>query len=79
MVSESIEDSELCKPIIPGHIFFPEKRNMTSAISLCKKMKSSMSVVENEDIQQELIQKSIDALEWSSFSDSTIFPGQKIS
>ena len=57
MVKERIEDIDLCKPLRPGNVFFPEPRNFTSMISLCKKMRAKVTVVENENIQNELLEK----------------------
>ena len=36
---------EICKPRKPGHVIFPEQRNMTTAIGLCRKMKATVSEV----------------------------------
>ena len=44
MVEEDISLEDICQPRRPGHVLFPEKRNATSSLSLCQKMKAQMSV-----------------------------------
>lgn len=48
MVEESITVREMCKPLRPGNILFPERRNMTSGIDLCRKMRAIVSVVDSK-------------------------------
>ena len=40
---------ELCIPIRPGHVAFPMKRNFTSHVSLCNKLKGMASVVRDNN------------------------------
>lgn len=47
---------QLCKPLRPGHVFFPDKRNMTSALDICRKMRAQISVVTNRQTQDLLIE-----------------------
>lgn len=54
MVEESITVSEMCKPLRPGHTLFPERRNMTSGMDLCRKMKANVSVVNSQSTLNEL-------------------------
>ena len=44
MVEEELTADDICRPRRPGHVLFPELRNITSAKSLCNKMKANMSV-----------------------------------
>ena len=48
---------EICKPERPGHILFPEDRNMSSAIDVCRKMKANVSVVTSQQVMDELVAK----------------------
>ena len=54
MLEENILGEDLCRPARPGHVLFPETRNITQHILLCKHMKAKISVVENEEIDFEL-------------------------
>ena len=54
MVEESVTRDEMCQPLRPGHVLFPERRNMTSGLDLCKKMKANVSVVDSESTLNEL-------------------------
>lgn len=57
MIEEDVEmnPEQLCKPLKPGHVLFPEKQDIYTALSLCKKMGSELSVEYDQNIQDELI------------------------
>ena len=55
MVEEIVTQDDLCKPLRPGHVLFPERRNMTSGIDLCMKMKANVSVVDSARTLNELV------------------------
>ena len=56
MVEEEIPSSEICMPRRPGNIIFPEVRNMSAGINLCRKMKGTVSEVKSQAQQQEMNQ-----------------------
>ncbi|TRY70496.1 hypothetical protein TCAL_02367 [Tigriopus californicus] len=56
MVEDEIKMEQLCKPLRPGHVFFPDKRNMTSALDICRKMRARISVVASRQTQDLLIE-----------------------
>ena len=41
----------ICIPPRPGHDIFPEKRNFSATVALCKKMKDVTSVVDSQETQ----------------------------
>jgi hypothetical protein len=47
----------ICVPVRPGNVIFPNRRNFSSVIDLCGKMKSKVSVIKTEEQQQEMIDK----------------------
>ena len=51
MVEEELSEDEICRPRRPGHVLFPEVRNVTSALSLCQNMKALISVVTSREQQ----------------------------
>ena len=57
MTEESLTTEQMCKPLRPGHVLFPERRNMTSAIDICHKMKAQVSVVDSASMVDELVRK----------------------
>lgn len=57
MVEESLNADQICKPLRPGHVLFPERRNMTSSIDICHKMKAKVSVVNSAHMVDELMEK----------------------
>ena len=59
IVEEEIDSVDLCKPMRPGHVFFPEERNITATIALCKNMKARISVIKNSADDDELTQKAL--------------------
>ena len=44
----------ICKPIKPGHVIFPERRDFVAHNAICHKMRGLPSVVENEKILKDL-------------------------
>ena len=40
----------ICKPARPGHVIFPKRRNFTSHVALCQKMRGSTSVIQVKNI-----------------------------
>ena len=54
MVEEEFTQDEICKPRRPGHVIFPELRNITSAISLCSKMRARVSVADSAKSQNQM-------------------------
>ena len=61
MVEEELVGVDLCKPMRPGHVFFPEVRNITATIALCKNMKAKISVVESSAVEDELTMIALNA------------------
>lgn len=57
MAAEESTQAEICKPERPGHILFPEDRNMSSAIDVCRKMRANVSVVTSQLVMNELVGK----------------------
>ena len=57
MVEETITTEQMCKPLRPGHILFPERRNMTSSLDICHKMRAKVSVVDSPGMVNELQSK----------------------
>lgn len=47
MVEEEMIQDEICKPRKPGHVAFPELRNMSSSLSLCNKMRARVSIADS--------------------------------
>ena len=45
---------ELCVPPRPGHVLFPEKRNITTAVSICSQMRGKVSVIKSRETQTEM-------------------------
>ena len=45
----------VCKPQRPGHVIFPEKRNFTASVEICRKMRGRHSVADSLATQTELI------------------------
>ncbi len=41
---------ELCEPTKLGMVLFPQKRNLTSAASLCRKMKAEMTETASKEM-----------------------------
>lgn len=54
MVEDEISGVDFCEPTRPGHVLFPEPRNITEIKSLCNHMKGEVSVVKNQQIEDEL-------------------------
>ncbi len=53
MTAEEQNMDQLCIPIRPGHVAFPMKRNFTSHVAMCNKLKGVASVVrDNETMMQ---------------------------
>lgn len=57
MVEEDLTMEDLCQPPKPGHILFPEGRNMSSAINICSRMRAEVSVVSDQSIMLNLNEK----------------------
>ena len=54
MVEEQITQDEICQPRRPGHTLFPEFRNISAGIDLCRKMKGIISEVKSEKQQRDM-------------------------
>ena len=54
MVMINVPKNEVCQPLQPGHVFFPHGEDFNSAVSVCKKMRSEMTVVDDQDLQHKL-------------------------
>ena len=54
MTSAERNKDDLCIPLRPGHVLFPEKRNITATISICNQMRGKVSVVSSRRMQTEL-------------------------
>ena len=46
---------DVCVPQRPGYVIFPELRNASHSLSLCRRLRGRHAVVYNEKIQNELI------------------------
>ena len=49
-----MSNDAICRPRRPGHVIFPELRNITAGMSLCKKMRANMSVASTPKVQAEM-------------------------
>ncbi len=47
----------VCKPLQPGDVVFPMRRNFTSHVSLCQRMRGQTRVVQCEVMQQTLLEE----------------------
>ena len=54
MEVKHLPKSEVCEPLQPGHVFFPHGENFHSAVSVCKKMRAQMTVVDTPELQNQL-------------------------
>ena len=57
MLSEEIELEKVCQMPKPHDVIFPERRSMTDSKLLCAKLGGKLSVVADQDKQDNLITK----------------------
>ena len=58
VVNMTVEDysvDRVCKPQRPGHVIFPEKRNFTAAVEICRKMRGQISAVDSKRTMDALV------------------------
>ena len=56
-VVENVSYDEICRSRVPGKTVFPDGMSFDEANMRCKKLKSTMTVVESKEDQTEMIQK----------------------
>ncbi len=54
MTSKEVPVESVCKPVRPGHVIIPNKRDFASLNSLCGKFHGRTSVVRSQRTQAEL-------------------------
>ena len=54
-----VEHDNLCQPVRPGHVIMSVARNFSYAVNFCQKLKAEMSVITNKEMQEELINKTL--------------------
>ena len=69
MTAEYQDVATVCKPIRPGHVILPEKRNFTSHTTMCKKLRGKTTVVRDLQTQLELSDE-LNQYEACSFNSS---------
>jgi hypothetical protein len=55
MTELELSMTELCVPPRPGHVPFPLRRNFTSLMSVCNKLKGHVSVVKDKETMDAMI------------------------
>lgn len=55
MIEEDVPLNLICRPLRPGHVHFPEEKDLAEALDICFKMRAQISVVTSEMVQNELI------------------------
>ncbi len=51
MTERRVSVDSICKPVRPGHVIFPLRRNFTSHLAICRKMRGLPSVVRDQRTQ----------------------------
>lgn len=54
MTAREEDPAELCRPVRPGHVIFPLRRNFSESVSLCRKMRGLTSVMKDRETQDAL-------------------------
>ena len=57
MEEVDLSAKSVCAPLQPGDVVFPMRRNFTSHVSLCQRMRGQTTVVQSEEMQQTLLEE----------------------
>ena len=63
MTTTDVDYEDICIPPRPGNVLFPEKRNFTSLISLCHKMRGLPAVIKDQKSQHKMTEKATEVAE----------------